>query len=135
MLASASGELKTRALPKSPLQIGGDFEDAALAFHLFEILLARAIGDVFAKDHDALVARHLVVKARVDQIDHRLRSASVLLVRRRDALVCGVEVLRSRIDIGRVDVQSRGFFRGLWRGQGFIGRAVYFVVDFFGDAV
>ena len=63
MLASASGELKTRSRAELALQVGGDLEDAALALDLVEALLARAVGDVLAEDDDARVARHLVVQA------------------------------------------------------------------------
>ena len=54
------------------LQAGGEFEDAALAFDLlvFQILLAGAVGDIFAEDDDALVAPHFVVQAGVDEVGH-----------------------------------------------------------------
>ena len=76
MLASASGELKTRSAPKRPLQPVGDLEHAALALDLVERLLAGAVGDVLAEHHDALVARHLVAQAGVDEVDHGLEAAA-----------------------------------------------------------
>ena len=103
MLASASGELKTRCDAEPPLQAVGDLEDAALALDLVEARLAGAVGHVLAEDDDARVARHLVAQAGVEQVDHRLGVALG------DGL--GGEAARGRIDVGRVDVE-RGALRG-----------------------
>ena len=56
---------------KLSLQVGSDFENAAFAFHLLEILFARTVRHVFAKHDDARIARHLRVQATIDQVDHR----------------------------------------------------------------
>ena len=54
------------------LQAGGELEDSTFAFYLllFQILLVRAVGDILAKDHDALVAPHLIAQAAVDEVGH-----------------------------------------------------------------
>ena len=72
MFASASGELKTRVRAELALQVVGDLEDAALALDRGQALLAAAVGHVLAEDDDRRVARHLVVQAGVQQVDHRL---------------------------------------------------------------
>jgi hypothetical protein len=72
MLASASGELKTRSEPKLALEAVRDLEDAALALALFRALFALAVGHVLAEDHDAGIAGHLVDIGRVQQVDHGL---------------------------------------------------------------
>src|SRR5205085_3945961 len=41
------------------LQIGSDFEDAALTLHTLKIFFARAIGNVLAKYHYSRIALHL----------------------------------------------------------------------------
>ena len=89
MFASASGELKTRAL-----QIRGDFENSALAFDAFKVLFARAVGDVFTKHDNARIARHFRIKTTVDQVDHRARISGKL-----NAIFC-VELFRAWIDVG-----------------------------------
>src|ERR1043165_9415240 len=142
MFASASGELKTRALPKlrckfavtlkTPplpftdsrycsreqsatssdrnvcfgegrvedaraaevaLQVRRDFENPAFTFHRLQILFARTIGNVFAKHHDARIARHLGVQSAIDQVDHRSRIAGEL------HLIFSVESFGRRIDV------------------------------------
>ena len=80
------------------LQSPGDLEDAALALHLAEVLLAAGVGHVLAEDDDARIARHLVLQAGVEQVHHRGRVAGELRI------VLGVELLGGRIDVGRVDV-------------------------------
>ena len=47
-----------------------DLEDATLAFDLVELVFVAAIGHVFAEDHDARIARHLVPQAGVDLVHH-----------------------------------------------------------------
>src|SRR4051812_45250423 len=51
------------------LKIRCDLEDAALAFDLFQILLARDIRHVFAEDYDRRVSSHLLMHAAIDEID------------------------------------------------------------------
>ena len=77
MLASASGELKTRSEPNSVCRPGGQLEDAALALHLCERLFAAGVGHVLAIDHDARIAAHLVVQAGVDQVGHGARACAL----------------------------------------------------------
>ena len=63
MLASASGELKTRSLAVQPLQAVRHLEHAALAGRpSASASLAAGVGDVLAEDDDARVARHLVLQ-------------------------------------------------------------------------
>ena len=52
------------------LQAGGELEDAAFALDLSQRLFAAGVGHVFAIDHDARIAAHLVVQAGVDQVGH-----------------------------------------------------------------
>ncbi len=102
------------------LQAVGHLEDAALALDLVERTLARAVGDVLAEDDDRRVAAHLFMKGAVDVVEHRL------LARLLEARVgLGVERLRGRVDVGRVDPQRRAPGLGLRRGE----RAVRGVVD------
>ena len=56
---------------KLGLQARGELEDAALSLHFVERLHAAGVGHVFAVDHDALVAAHLVAQAML------MRSAMV----------------------------------------------------------
>ena len=72
MLASASGELKTRSEPNSRCRPAGELEDSTLAFELlvFQILVVGAVGHIFAKDDDALVVLHLIAQAFVDEVGH-----------------------------------------------------------------
>ena len=65
MLASASGELNTRSDAELPLQAPGDLEDAALALHLVQVLLAGHVRHVLAEHDDARVPPHLVPHAGV----------------------------------------------------------------------
>ena len=86
MLASARGELKTRSRAELALQVVGDLEDAALALDLGRGSSSRrAVGHVLAEDHDARVARHLVVQAGVQEVHHRLRVARGVRARVRKA--------------------------------------------------
>ena len=65
MLASASGELKTRSEPNSHCRPEVSLKTPPLPFTSFclQIFFAAAIGHVFAEDHDALVALHLIAQA------------------------------------------------------------------------
>ena len=62
MLASASGELKTRSLPKARCRPCVDLEHAAFAGDQRQRRLVAGIGDVLAEDDDARVVRHLVLQ-------------------------------------------------------------------------
>ena len=61
--------------PERPLQSPGHLEDAALALHVGQVVLAAAVGHVLAEDDDPRVARHLVAQADVEQVDHGRRIA------------------------------------------------------------
>ena len=58
------------------LQAGGQFENPSLAFDepLLDVLLAVAVGHVFAEQDDARVAAHLVAQASMNQPGHGLFS-------------------------------------------------------------
>ncbi len=75
MAASASGVLNARCGAELGLQSVRDLEDAALALHLRQVLLAAAIRHVLAESHDARIAAHLFMQRGVQQIDHGLRLA------------------------------------------------------------
>ena len=100
MQASARGELIAARAAKLPLQPVRDFEDAALALDLAQIAFVAAVGHVLAKNQDARVARHLVLQAGVDEVDHGLGLAM--------KLGWMIELLGGRIDAGRVDVIEHG---------------------------
>ena len=72
MLASASGELNTRALPKARCSPCVTLKTPPFPEHVLERGLAAAVGDVLAEDHDARIARHLVLERAVDGGDHRV---------------------------------------------------------------
>ena len=78
------------------LQAGSGFEDAALPFHVLEIFFAAGVGNVFAENGDALVARHFVGERGGNHFDHGLRRA----VKLRLGSKCG----RGGIDVGRINV-------------------------------
>ena len=82
-------------------------EDAALARHDLQRFLLAGVGDVFAEDHDARVARHLVLERPIEHRDHRVRLAFRL---RR----C-IEGRRTGIDVGRVEPEPRAALRRLGR--------------------
>jgi len=69
MFASARGELKHG---RCRISAAGwqYFENPAFAFDVVQALIARTVGDVFAKDYDARVAGHLGVQTTIDQINH-----------------------------------------------------------------
>ena len=72
MFASASGELNTRSGAELTLQSVRDLEDAALARDVRQRRDLARVGDVFAEDDDARIARHLVLQRAVDGGDHRV---------------------------------------------------------------
>ena len=77
MLASASGELKTRSEPNSVLQARRQLENSAFALHFVRALFAAGVGHIFAIDDDARIAAHLVVQAGIDEVGHGARSAAL----------------------------------------------------------
>src|SRR5262252_2986592 len=107
---------------EASLQIGRDLEDSAFAFDAAEIFGAAGVGHVLAEHDDARIAFQLFVQAAVDQIHHRAFSAV------QTRLVFGVEFGRSRIDVGRIDVEYGRFFRRLGAAERAFGRVVYFGV-------
>ena len=74
MLASASGELKTRSEPNSVCRPAVSLKTPPLPLTSARALFAAGVGHVFAVDHDARIAAHLVVQAGVDQVGHGARS-------------------------------------------------------------
>ena len=48
-----------------------------LPFDLSQRLFAAGVGHVFAVDHNARIAAHLVVQAGVDQVGHGARTAAL----------------------------------------------------------
>ena len=79
MLASASGELYTRWLPKLLLQPPGDLEDAALALHLVEVLVSRLTSATSSPKTRMRGSRAISsLQAGVEQVDHRGRLAGEL---------------------------------------------------------
>src|SRR5207245_7138789 len=73
------------------LQAGGQLEHAALALNLLllEILFTAAVGNVFAKDDDTIVALHFVFQAGVDLVGHGLFRTLRL---RRSFHLAGIEI-------------------------------------------
>src|SRR6185312_4343130 len=104
--------VKDAGAAKLSLEISCHLEYAALTLHFFEILLTRAIGDVFAENDDARVSSHLGVQATINQIDHRARIAGKV-----GALFI-IKISRSRIHVRRVDKLKRGFRSRLGAGKG-----------------
>jgi len=103
MLASASGVLKTRSWPYFLCRPEW-LEDAALPFYMFQVFVAAGVGDVFAENSDALVARHFVRERGGDHFDHRFGSAVKLRL--------SAECRRRGIDVGRIDVDENGIDGG-----------------------
>ena len=124
--ASASGMLKARRAPNSDCNPCGDLEDAALAFHLGQVLLAAAIGHVLAEGYDQRVAAHLLMQRGVDQVDHGLGLAVELGGR--------TELVRGGIDLIGVQVAQGGIARGRIGVQSLLGGVVHFAVDLQRDA-
>ena len=136
MLASASGELKTRSRAEGALQAVRHLEDAALALHLGERRGVAGVGHVLAEDDDARVARHLVLQRAVDGGDHRVglavglgracrrrpRSGRRRASTRRAPAVSGVGFGAARASsVARRDLRDRrrpqiGRARPRWRG-------------------
>src|SRR6185369_3696521 len=89
------------SLSESTLKIESNLEYSAFPFDRFEILVSAAIGNILAKHQYPFIASHFIVKARVYQVEHCLRSSSVLLFRTHGGIdhVTGIERAGSRIDI------------------------------------
>ena len=81
------------------LQTPCDFEDSTLAPHLVDVLLAGNIGDILPKHDNARVPQHLIPHTLVEEIHHGRRIATELRI------ILGVELLRNRINVGRVHMQ------------------------------
>src|SRR5262249_34907394 len=92
-----------------------------------QIFGAAGVGHVFAEHDDARVALHLFMQAAVDQIYHRAFPAV------QTRLVFGVEFGRSRIDVRRIDVERRRFFRRFVAGERAVGGLVDLGVGFVFD--
>ncbi len=107
---------------KRALETVGDLEDAALARHELQCLAAAGVGDVLAEDHDARVARHLVLEGPVDGGHHRVGLA---LGRRGRA-----EPIGGGIHVRREDEVRRSARGGAGRSQGLDRGFVDFALDF-----
>ena len=116
MLASASGELKTRVPPNARCSPCVTLKTPPLPWTDSSAASRLAVGDVLAEHDDARVARHLVLHRAVDGRDHRVGLAFGRGRRR--------EGVRGRIDVGRVDVQRRGVGRRLLGLDGGVGGGV-----------
>src|SRR6185437_16056642 len=62
--------IEAAAATKLHLEARGRFEDAALALHFCKILLAAAIGNIFAEDDHVGIAAHLLGQSTVDLVHH-----------------------------------------------------------------
>ena len=125
MLASASGELKTRVPPNARCRPCVTLKTPPLPGHRLERRLAARVGDVLAEHDDARVARHLVLHRPVDRRDHRVG----LAFRRR----LGREVGGRRIDVRRVDVERRRVGRRLLGLHRRVGGGVDLLLDLLDD--
>jgi hypothetical protein len=104
----------------------GDLEHAALALQVRKRRFAADVGDVLAKDDHLLVPRHLLVQARVQEVHHRLGIAG------RPRL--GVERIRGRIDLRRVDVVGGALRRRYGGGEGGVGGLVDLAIGILAQA-
>ena len=94
------------------LQAGGQLEDAALALHFVQRLFAAGVGHVFAVDHDARIAAHLVVQAGVDQVGHGARIALLPLPALPASCATGASLfVLERTRAGRVEIFGVDVFR------------------------
>ena len=130
--ASASGELNTRSCAKLVLQPKRQLENSALAFHqlALQVFFAAAIGHVFAEDHDALVALHLVAQGHVDQIGHGLRRGLLAVGGIWTDHRLRVERRRCRIEIGRIHILHHALGRGRQSFERLIHRSLKFFFNF-----
>ena len=123
MLASARGELKTRSEPNLRCRLWVTLKTPPLPLTSAE---ARPRGEQSAtsspEDDDARVARHLVVEAGVQEVDHRLRVALRDAARVAKAAEVGST-------LGRVDVARGALGVGRRRGEGGVGGGRHLAVD------
>ena len=129
MLASASGELKTRSRPNSRCRPSVALKTPPLPRHLGQDLRAAGVRHVLAEDDDAGVALHLVPEGPIDGGDHRFGRAGCVR--------CGAGLERggSRVDRRRVDVQGRRRRVRLRGGDGAVRCGLYLAIDVGGDRV
>ena len=105
MFASASGELYTRAPPNSFCSPHVTLKTPPLPLTLPQVLSRDTSATSSPKTRICRIAPHLVLHARVEQVDHRR------LVARELRIVFGVELLARGIDVGRIDVRVNRFRR------------------------
>ena len=129
MFASASGELKTRALPNFRCRFAVTLKTPPLPLTVFEVLFARTIGHVFAEHDDARIARHLGVETTIDQVDHRSGIAGKLERR----LQCRTLSTSDRRRAKRHTAYA--FRRGLRTRECLVRRFVHFSIDFVLDSL
>ena len=122
MLASASGELKTRSLPKARCRPCVTLKTPPLPETDASASGSAAVGDVFAEHDDARVARHLVFQRAIDRRDHRVGPP----FRRR---LASKTRRRRRIDVGREDVERDGIRRAASAPARPLGGVVHFAID------
>ena len=89
---------------------------------MFQVVFAAGVGHVFAKNGDALVARHFVEERQRDHFDHGFRGTAQLRFRLKGS--------GRRIDVRRKHVHSNRIYRRLFRRQRLVSRIAHFIVDF-----
>ena len=131
MAASAKRSVEDAIVAELALQAERQLEDSALAFHqlALQVFFAAAIGHVFAEDHDAFVALHLVAQRGIDQVGHGFGGGLLAVggIGPNDRL--RVERRRSWVDIGRIHILRHGLRRERERRQRLIHRNLQFFLN------
>ena len=86
------------------LQARGELEDSALALDLDKNLLAAGVGNIFAIDHNARIATHLVVQAGVDQVGHGALAALLSISCHPSACLASLHLLRCEYPAGGIQI-------------------------------
>ena len=121
MLASASGELKTRVLPKVRCRPCVTLKTPPLPDTHSSAASRLQSATSSPKTTMRGIARHFVLQRAIDRRDHRVGLAFA----RRLAL----ESARRRIDVGRVDVELDGVASGFSACDRAFGRVVHLALD------
>ncbi len=103
------GRVEDTVAAEFHLQAGCQLEDAAFAFDLLflQILLAAAVRNIFAENHDPAVAPHLIFQADGDEVGHGLVAAFQPGLRLHGH---GIEIFGINIPIDAVGGRQRGLF-------------------------